>query len=188
MKILITRIREQMGVSYNLIPKIEAQTNKNWKEHIQRNKIIGAIDFSNKEEDNYLPTLHDVLESIRVSGISIESEDKKLDEFKLEENEREIIHSFGLRDSESRGICDFTIRYSASSTKNQRIQSILGIKSDLRVLTKLCSSLTKRCGSYLIISPYESFYINKDKKYEEIWSENRIVFIEIEINTVANNV
>ncbi len=160
-----------MGVSYSIVPKCEVQDNSGWKEHILNSKIIGKPEFWIREEGNNFPTLTEIYESIKEANINIESEKKKMDSLKLKEGKKEFVHSLEIKDDRAKFASNFTMRYPESANEEYRIKNLLGIKSDFRILIKLFSWVSKKCGSFFIVSPYESFFVDKNNSYEEIWKE-----------------
>ncbi|MEO1263908.1 MAG: hypothetical protein AAFZ15_34200 [Bacteroidota bacterium] len=158
-----------MGVSYFMLPKIVVQNDKASKEAILERPLDGNPDFSKNEDDNKYPTLKEIYESIEKAQIKIEYEDRSLDEFKLKNGKREIVHSMGITDNEMNYSFDFTMRYPEAADENHRITTLMGIKSRPRILIKLFSAISKKCGSYFICNPYESYFIDKEKSFEEIW-------------------
>lgn len=160
-----------MGVSYSIITKREAQENSAWKEHIETLKMFGNPNFSTDEINNNFPTLNEIYESIAEANIKIEKEMKQIDNIKCKEGKKEIIHSLDLRDDEAQGSEDFTMQYPESADDKYKIEVLLGIKSDIRILVKLFSAVSKKCGSFFIVNPYEAYFVDKDRSYEDIWKD-----------------
>ncbi len=158
-----------MGVSYFMLPKIVVQNDKASEEFIKERPLEGNPDFSKIEKGNRYPTLKEIYESIEKAQIEIEYEDSKLDEFEMKNGKREIVHSMGITDDEVDYSDDFTMRYPEAADENHQITTLMGIKSDPRILIKLFSAISKKCGSYFICNPYESYFIDKEKSFKEIW-------------------
>jgi hypothetical protein len=156
-----------MGLSYQIFAISELETNKDFKEHVQSLTIHGKLSLDKVEQDSRYPTLREIYKSISEAEISIVDEQKTNDEFK----KGIVIHSLSIKDDQNDFDSDFTMRYPEDKNETDEIKTIFGIKSDLRLLTKLVSILAKRCGSFVIISPYDLYYIDKSKSYIENWTK-----------------
>jgi hypothetical protein len=160
-----------MGVSYNMFPIRVIQSDDDFKNHIKSLKIIGNLDLNIIEDTSKYPTLSEIYDSLERARIKINSENMRTDEFALKEGKDQIIHSFSITDGIVVDESDFTIAYPKNSMQDEEIKTLVGIKSDLRILVKLLSSLSKKCGSFVILSPFEAFVIDKSKSFVEIWSK-----------------
>lgn len=63
------------------------------------------------------------------------------------------------------------MQYPESADDQYKIEVLLGIKSDIRILVKLFSAVSKKCGSFFIVNPYEAYFVDKERSYEDIWKE-----------------
>jgi len=160
-----------MGLSYSIFPISELQQSEDFKKYLTSLNIHGDLNFDIIESCSKYPSLSEVYQLIDQAGIIIESENKRIDDNELKKGNELIIHSLYIRDDEDINGNDFTMKYPKSSTVHDEIKTLLGIKSDLRILVKLFSSLSKECGSFIILSPYDAYYIDKSKSFGEIWGQ-----------------
>ena len=160
-----------MGVSNSIFSISKVQGDSEFIKHLQGLDSYKTPSLEYKEPNAREPTLAEIYKSIELSGIKILNERLEKDEIKLKEGKNITIHTFDITDNEIDYIEDLTLRYESNNSEEKSIESISGIKTHYRILIKLASELTKFCGSLYIINPYESFFIQKERNYQEIWNE-----------------
>ena len=160
-----------MGVSYSIIALSEIQQEQGFIEHIDSVEKYGALDYREPDNSSRYPTLNEVLETLKKAGIEIKSENKYLDDIELRKGNKLIVHSFSIVDKEQDYEDDLTIKYLDTDNANVPVLSISGIKSSIRILIKFTTHLTKICGAFIILSPYEVCLIKKSVSYEDFLEE-----------------
>ncbi len=160
-----------MGVSYSIIPISEVQKEKDYIEYIDSIEKYGTLDIRTPDNDSRYPTLDEIYYALSQAEIVINSETISLDEFEFRKGNRLVIHSLSIKDEENEFDDDLTVRYTEPYNKNDFVNSILGIKSNIRILIKFVTRLTKICGPFIILSPYEVCLIEKSLSYEQIIKE-----------------
>jgi len=160
-----------MGVSYSIISLAEVQKEKGFIEHIDSVEKYGSLNYKVPDNSSRYPTLIEVLETLKNAGIEIKSENKYLDDLELRKGNNLIVHSFSIVDNEQDYEDDLTIKYPDTGNANNPVLSISGKKSSIRILIKFTTSLTKICGAFIILSPYEVCLINKSVSYEDFIEE-----------------
>ncbi|MCC9135442.1 hypothetical protein ACFSKU_13980 [Pontibacter silvestris] len=150
-----------------------AQSDDDLKSHINSLKMQGRMNLDNIEKESRFPTLLEIQDSIKNTDLEILSESISLDEIELKKGKEETIHSFSIKDSEIGYGADFTLKYPQSFKVDEEIKILLAIKSDLRILVKLLSSLSKKCGSFIVLTPYEAGFIDKSRSFNENWDQIR---------------
>jgi hypothetical protein len=160
-----------MGVSYSIMPISDVQSNNDFKGYLNSLEKFGNIDSGLIETNSRYPSLNEIYESLEKAQITICSENKRLDELEIKKGNEIVIHSLSITDSEVDYEDDLTLKYFKSNNNSEPIFSLTGIKSDIRILIKAIASIAKICGSYIILSPYEVYFIDKNKDYQKIWME-----------------
>ncbi len=156
------------------MPISDVQSDNDFKGYLNSLEKFGDIDSGLIEINSRYPSLNEIYESLKRAQITICSENMRLDELEIMKGNEIIIHSLSITDSEVDYEDDLTLKYYKSNSNNEPILSLTGIKSDIRILIKVVSSISKICGSYILLSPYEVYFIDKNKSYQEIWKELNI--------------
>lgn len=156
-----------MGVSYSLFSLAKVQEEKGFIEYLDSIKKYGSLNYKNPTITSRYPTIKEVFEVLKQSGIAVKSENKYLDECELKKGNKLTVHSLNITDSEQLYEDDLTFKYPETDNSNVPVISISGIKTNIRILIKFTTELTKICGPYIILSPYEVCLINETVSYEE---------------------
>ena len=160
-----------MGVSYSIFSLAKVQEEKGFIEHLDSVKKYGSLNYKESDKTSRYPTVKEIFEILKQSGIVIKSENKYLDDFELKKGNRLIVHSLNITDNEQKYEDDLTFKYPETAKTNVPVLSISGIKTNIRILIKFTTELTKICGPFIILSPYEVCLINKNVSYEEFKEE-----------------
>ena len=160
-----------MSVSYNIFPINELQTNAELNKHIRTLTIYGNFNPDLIERESRFPTVVEVFKSIDEAELKIIKENKRIDEFELKNGKEIIIHSLEVNDKGQHLGSDLTMRYLNDQDNSIKLNSLFGINSDLRILVKILASVTKKCGSFLILNPYEGYFVDKKRSFSEIWNQ-----------------
>jgi hypothetical protein len=160
-----------MGVSQSLFSICEVQEDKEFITYLSQLDSYRTPDPNYQEFGARRPTLNDIYESLKNAGIEIISERKVKDEIKLKEGKDFTIHILDIKDDVSEHNEDLTLKYPTQNGLNDPIENISGIKTHYRILIKLATELTKFCGSIYVLNPYESFFIEKGRSFEQICND-----------------
>ena len=160
-----------MGVSHSLFSISQIQSNSDFVDHIKSLNGFQTPDFGSEEKEARYPSLDEVYYSIQLADIKIINERIEIDKFKLEEGRNITIHVFSIKDAESKHEGDLTITYPTGSGRNEWIESISGIKTDLRILVRLTTQICAICGTFIIMNPYEYYCIKAGDIYENVWEQ-----------------
>ncbi|WP_139251973.1 hypothetical protein [Maribacter aquivivus] len=160
----------KMGQSHNLISICEVQNDVDFYSYLKDLDSYFSPGLAYSDKNARYPNLTEIYQALKDSGIKIIEERKTQDSTELKNGKDITIHVFGISDDETEFTEDLTIRYESQNINNP-VNSISGIKTDIRILIKLSAELTKFCGSIFIMNPYESFFIEKNKTYSEVWNE-----------------
>lgn len=154
-----------MGVSYNIIPTSELSLDieENRNAFLNHFKSIDSYcypkDWHIKLNSKY-PTLIEIYKCFETGQIVYNLLNEELKENKRTQLCFEIAHKLNKYQS------DFTVEHLDNQLKSMR-----GIKGDFNMLLRMAAEITKLCGSMIIFSPYESYYIEEGKKYDELWNQ-----------------
>lgn len=159
----------KMGQSLNLISVSEVQNDKDFHSYLKELDSYFTPEIEYTDKDARYPSLSELYQAFNNTKINIVSEKKAQDTLEQKTGKDITIHIFEISDDETKSTEDLTIRYETQNITKPLV-SIAGIKTDVRILIKLSAELTKVCGAIYILSPYESFFIDKNKTYTEIWS------------------
>jgi hypothetical protein len=153
-----------MGTTNSIFSIAEVQEDAEFTVYLTELNSYATPSIDYYEVDARKPTINEIYHSLNKAGITILNERLDLD------NEDLTIHIFEIKDNESDYGEDLTLRYKTNQSLDDPIESIGGIKTHYRILIKLVTQLTKLCGSMYILNPYESFFIERNKTYNEIWN------------------
>jgi hypothetical protein len=154
-----------MRTSNSVFSISEVQNDATFSSYLTELNSYATPSIDYKEIYARKPTINEIYLSLNTSGIKI------LNETLRQDKENITIHIFEIKDDEIDYTEDLTLKYKTNQSFNEPIQSIVGIKTHYRILIKLVTELTKTCGSMYILNPYESFFIQKNRNYIEIWNE-----------------
>lgn len=157
-----------MGTSNSLFSISEVQGDSEFISYANEldSYQIPSVDYEEPNARN--PTLNEIYQALKQAGIEILNERQQKDE--IDNSEDIISHVFDISDDEIDYEEDLTIRYKKGQSPDEPIKSISGIKTHYRILIKLATQLTKFCGSFYILNPYEILFIRKGMSYEQIWN------------------
>ncbi len=154
-----------MGASNSVISISEIQGNSEIINYFGTLENYQIPDSSYLEHSARYPTIREVLISLAKLDIKIKGEHKST----LKENNQEIVvHSFDIKNNETEYCEDLTLRYLKRHNDNTPVLSISGIKTDYRILIKIAIELSKHCGSFFVVNPYQCFFIHKEANYDMI--------------------
>ena len=156
-----------MGVSNSLFSISEVQGDSEFISYLNELNSYDTPEINYLELESRKPTLNEVYESLKNAELEIISERTEIDEIELKNGKDITIHIFEIKSDFSEFPEDLTIKYESIEV----IESISGIKTHHRILIKLAAELSKFCGSFYILNPYESYFIKTGKTYEQIWNE-----------------
>ena len=154
-----------MGVSYTIIPTSELSLDIEEKRDafINHFKSIDSYyypkDWQLKLNSKY-PTLKEIYKCFETGQIDHKLLDEEPKENKITQLCFEIAHKLNKYHS------DFTVEHF-----DNQLKSMHGIKGDFNMLLRMTTEITKLCGSMIIFSPYDSYYIEVGKKYDELWNQ-----------------
>ncbi|RJE75230.1 hypothetical protein [Reichenbachiella sp. MSK19-1] len=156
-----------MGTSNTILSIAQVQDDESFISYLATLDSFEIPNPTYREENSRNPTLDEIYNSCKESGIRIIHERTSKDEIAEREGNDITIHSLEIEDAESEYPEDLTVKYESHS-KGSSVTSIGGVKTHSRILIKLVTQLTRYCGSMYIINPYESFFIRKGTTYDEI--------------------
>ena len=152
-----------MGLSYNIIPTNEMGEKEAYLEHFKSIETYGFPDNFEIDKNSRYPKLTDIEDIIFKSGCLIvdKTEEPRKDEL--------ISRSYQLSHPNHKYDSDFTIHY-----KKHEITTMMGIHGDFKILLQIAAELTRICGTMIIWSAYDAYYVEKGKNYEQIWKELKV--------------
>lgn len=152
-----------MGVSYTIIPTSElsleiAERRDAFLKHFKSiDSHFFPLNWQIDIQSKY-PTLKELYKCFKEGQIQNELLSEE-----IKDNNR-IQLCFDIRHKLNKHHSDLTIEHI-----DNELKSIHGIKGDFNMLLRLTTQLTKKTGSMIIFSAYDSYYIEKGKEYEELW-------------------
>ncbi len=155
-----------MGTSNILFSISEVQEDSDLISYANELNSYQIPSIGYKELDARNPSLNEIYQALKEAGIEILNERQQ-----KEESDDVTIHIFEITDDEIGYEEDLTIRYKTGQSPDKPVSNISGIKTHYRILIKLTTQLTKFCGSFYVLNPYEVLFIRKGMNYEQIWNE-----------------
>lgn len=152
-----------MGLSYNIIPTNEMGKREAYLEHF---KSIETYEFPSNfdiDTNSRYPNLTEIETILFKSGCSI------IDQIEEPKKDDIISRSYQLNHPNHKYSSDLTIHY-----KKEVIKSIMGIHGDFNILLRIATQLTKICGTMIIWSAYDAYYVEKGKNYVQIWNKIKV--------------
>lgn len=161
-----------MGLSYSIIPTKMVLEEEGYMSHFE---TIDAFEFptlSHFDATSRLPTLSEIYEAIAFADLKIESGGiQSTDSFKDQSTKDIVCYSYQLSYQKYKYPSDFTFHHLAGNINNPELTTMMGITADFRILLRLTTALTKLCGSMIIFSAYDVYYVAKEKTFDEIWDK-----------------
>lgn len=156
-----------MGVSNSVFSICKVQGNLEFITYANKVNSYAIPSKDYIEPYARMPTLKEIYQALKKAKIQITNERIKRDAI----DKKLTVHIFNITDNEIDYSQDLTVKYETGQSSKDTIRSISGIKTHARILIKLTTQLSESCGSFYILNPYDIIFIQKGKKYNEIWGE-----------------
>jgi hypothetical protein len=164
-----------MGLSYSIIPTKIVLEEEGFLSHFE---AIDAYEFptlSDFDPTSRYPTLSEIYEAIALADLKIESGGMQSTDYYNDQTTQAIArYSYQLSYHKYKYSSDFTFRHLVEQIDNPKLTAMMGITPDFRILLRLSTALTKICGSMIIFSAYDVYYVDKEKSFEEIWDKVKL--------------
>ncbi len=118
-----------MSASYNILPIKEVQTNIELKKQLQTLTAYESNNPTRIYRHRFMErgTRAEIFESIIEIELKVINENKQFDKFELDNGIEFIIHSLEINDTELSFGSDLTMRCPNDSSKNYRLESLIGL-------------------------------------------------------------
>jgi len=163
-----------MGLSYSILPLSVLQASRWAIDYLDSIETFGSLDYRAVSKASRYPSLEEVHLAINQTDILIDSVAESFEVSKGELQGRLITHLFGLRDFEQDYVDDLTVKFIEDNGANSPVTSILGIKSNPRILIKFTISLAKICRPFIILSPSNAYLVDAFSTYDGFMNDYKM--------------